>query len=166
VVLVTEPRRLRNRTPLGQQAIQSSNGLALRRVGALYLLAAALQSGWLLVIAAHRDLAWGWLDLHMGWALAAVWCAMAWLELHLGYVGIRMLLAGQAPTAGLSQSPLQKERMESAVVLLSLGMVMDLLCFALLPTVEDPGAVLALSGLMGARVVQANLEAVARYHAG
>jgi hypothetical protein len=76
-----------------------------------------------------------------------------------------MVQMGRDPHALVYQSRADVHLMGLVIQLLIIGIVLDLLAVpALLFYVKDPGAVIFLSGLMGGRVLQANMEAVLKYY--
>lgn len=64
----------------------------------------------------------------------------------------------------LRQTEQQRGRLNLVVVLLLLGVLFDLIGFMALSSIDDKDFVVFLSGLMGGRVLLANLEAIVQFH--
>lgn len=141
--------------------------LGLAKVGAFYAFAAVFQTSWLYVIASNWGIAQEFLHLSWyGWLFGLVWILMLWCVGHLLYIAARLVLVGRDSDAQVYQTLDQYKRMVRAIQLLSLGMLVDLLAMALYVSTGEGNVepFVFLSGFMGARAVQANMEAIFAYH--
>ncbi|MFM2331055.1 MAG: hypothetical protein RLZZ26_562 [Candidatus Parcubacteria bacterium] len=135
------------------------------RLGRLYISASAVQCAWPYLIYQNWEEARGFLHIPiLGWSLALIWVGMCWVIPHLFYIGNALVRSARRTTL-VEQSPHQKNLATNTVLVLMAGIVMDLI---LLPTVlayiTDPGWIIMLSGLMGGRVLMANMEAIFAYY--
>jgi hypothetical protein len=138
----------------------------LTKMGVLYIIAAFVQAGWPIYVGYHHDIALRYAGLPvLGWVMAIVWIAMAWLVIHLSYIGINLVRLSRDPDVLIAQTEAdKKKKMGRIAVLLMLGILADLIAIPIAVSLEDQTAGVYLSVLMGARVVQANMEAVLQYH--
>lgn len=141
------------------------DSINLSWVGILYVTASLFQAGWLAIVLYHWEVSQLMMKLPIiGWGFIGIWCCMCWLVVHLPYIGARMILLSRDPAVVIAQTEYQKRRLSNVIFLVVLGLLLDVILFSFLPSIEDKSALIFLSGLMGGRVVQANMEAVLQYY--
>jgi hypothetical protein len=133
------------------------DSINLSWVGILYVVASLFQAGWLLFY--HWEVSQLMMKLPIiGWVVIGIWC---WLVVHLPYIGARMILLSRDPAVVIAQTEYQKRRLSNVIFLVALGLLLGVILFSFLPSIEDKSGLIFLSGLI---FVQANMEAVLQYY--
>lgn len=138
----------------------------LSKTGILYILASIFQASWIYVLISNWSSTVRMAEIpFLGWAFVVLWAFMLFSVPKLSHIGIRLIQLSRDPDVLIAQTPQQKKKQKGICILLILGILADLIMIpAVLFYVQDKGAVVFLSGLMGGRVCQVNLEAILQYH--
>lgn len=145
--------------------ILSTACLNTSAIGLLYISASVFQIGWICLVVVNYEKALMFIDLPvLGWVFMTIWVTMLWVIFHLLFIGWKLVKIGSGPGATITQTADQKTRQKNVTILLVLGIILDIILIPLLIATEDKTVVVFLTGVMGGRVVQANLEAVLQYH--
>jgi hypothetical protein len=142
-----------------------ADSVNLTNLGILYIAASFMQLLWVYVVVSNWGIAMKWVSIPLiGWALAAIWIAMTWCIVHLFVIGVRMIQFSRESGTVITQTPADRKRMLTLVCLLMLGILVDLVAIPLLLQIDDKSAILFFSGLIGGRILQANMEGILQYH--
>lgn len=138
---------------------------SLLRMGCLYIAASFFQISWPYLLLVNQKEA---MELarqpYLGWPFVAIWVVMLWCIPHLFYIGCKLIYISRDKGAIIIETPRDKGIKSNLIWLLSLGILLDLILFPIMLNAADKGIVVFLSGIMGGRVVQANMEAILTYH--
>jgi hypothetical protein len=138
---------------------------SLLLMGCLYIAASFFQMSWpYLLIVNHEQAAELARIPYIGWPFAAIWVVMIWCVPHLFYIGCKLISISRDKNLQIIETRQDKQVKSTLTLLLCLGILLDLVLFPFMLYVTDKGMVVFLSGVMGARVVQANMEAILTYH--
>ena len=143
----------------------ADDSLNLTRIGTLYIVASLLQLSWPFLVLSNWGLAKEWARIPvLGWALVAIWAAMLWCIPHLFFIGVSMIRLSRNLDAVITQTPHERKKMMSIALLLILGIALDIIVVPILLGLEDKSLVVFLTGMMGGRILQVNLEGILQYH--
>lgn len=140
--------------------------ISLTRMGTLYIAASICQASWLYHIGTSLAELRQLIAIlpSVGWGLILLSVVMCWCGPHLFLLGVKMIRLSLDPEVIIRQNRFHKEQQRLIATLLSLGIMLDLVILPLLYHADDKGIVLLLAGLMGGRVVLANLIAISEYY--
>jgi len=131
----------------------------------LYLVASICQLGWLWLIIQNFDQVKRWVGLPViGWVMVAVYIAIVIVIPLLFVIGLKLLILVKK-TVMISLTDEHIRNRKTVNMLLIVGIIADLVFSSLIifGDIKDKSAIPYLLAMFGARVLQANFEAVALY---
>ena len=143
----------------------SNPSVNLTRMGTLYVIVSLCQASWLYLVISNNEIAIRFTGIPIiGWALIGIWMLMVWCTPYLFYLGARMIQIIRNHSILIKQTRNDRRRQKIIALLLFLGIVLDITLFPFMLTLEDKSIVIFMSGFVGGRVLQANIEAIMQYY--
>ncbi len=157
--------RLKSLVIGGPQQNDGSPSVNLTKMGYLYITAALFQCIWPYLIWMNEADARRLVDIpYLGWACVAIWLLMLWSIPHLVFIGLRLISISRNQLILIYQTTTERKRMGNIALILSLGVLLDIVLLPLMFDADDKGIVIILSVVLGGRIARGNLEAVMQYH--